>query len=66
MTKFEKIYAAIVLVAMVLEMVVLAVISVVQIIRDGDWSSLILLAFIPMLAIVICVFYDILKNERGK
>ena len=66
MTKSEKIYAAILLGVVLLEMITLIVLPVVKIIRTGDWSCCIVWVFAPGLAVAARVFYDFLKiGKKG-
>ena len=62
MTKFEKIYAVILLAVMVFEMVALVVSLVTKFIYTGEWSYLILWLFVAWLAAVIHMFRFVMKN----
>ena len=62
MTKFEKICGVALLSVMVLEMLALTVIPVVDVICTGNLDSCMLWAFVPGLAAVARVIYNVMKN----
>ena len=62
MTKFQKIYATILMIFILIEMTITIVLPIVKIINTGDWSSCILWVFAPALAVEARLFYDVMKH----
>ena len=62
MNKSEKIYAAILLGVVLIEMIALIACPIVMIITAGDWSSCIMWALVPWLAAEIYTFCFIMRH----
>ena len=62
MRGFEKIYAVILLIVVLLEMIAITAAPIVKIITTGEWRYSILWVFVPWLAAVAWTFYDVMKK----